>query len=99
MRTEESKAKIGGSDDVFIGDITKPETLSLPFSGIDALVILTSAVPKMKPGFDPSKGGRPEFTFEDGGFPEQVFHDKHKYLCVISCIIYDYFEICLCMCG
>ena len=29
MRTEESKAKIGGSDDVFIGDITKPETLSL----------------------------------------------------------------------
>ena len=72
MRTEESKAKIGGSDDVFIGDITKPETLSLPFSGIDALVILTSAVPKMKPGFDPSKGGPPEFYYKEGEYPEEV---------------------------
>lgn len=72
VRSEESKAKIGGAADVYIGDITKPETLSLAFADIDALVIITSAVPKMKPGFDPSKGGRPEFYFEDGGFPEQV---------------------------
>lgn len=72
VRSEESKAKIGGGDGVYIGDITKPETLPLAFANIDALVIVTSAVPKMKPGFDPSKGGRPEFYFEDGGFPEQV---------------------------
>lgn len=73
VRSEESKAKIGGADDVYVADITKPESLSLAFaSGIGALVIVTSAVPKMKPGFDPSKGGRPEFYFEDGGFPEQV---------------------------
>ncbi|KAF2303164.1 hypothetical protein GH714_014259 [Hevea brasiliensis] len=26
----------------------------------------------MKPGFDPSKGGRPEFYYEDGAYPEQV---------------------------
>ena len=26
----------------------------------------------MKPGFDPTKGGRPEFYFEDGSYPEQV---------------------------
>ncbi|KAJ6806866.1 uncharacterized protein M6B38_105975 [Iris pallida] len=26
----------------------------------------------MKPGFDPSKGERPEFYFEDGQYPEQV---------------------------
>eukprot|EP00252_Welwitschia_mirabilis_P022065 TRINITY_DN584_c0_g1_i1.p1 TRINITY_DN584_c0_g1~~TRINITY_DN584_c0_g1_i1.p1 ORF type:complete len:311 (+),score=53.45 TRINITY_DN584_c0_g1_i1:167-1099(+) len=72
VRTEESKQKIGGADDVFIGDITKPETLSAPFQGIDALIILTSAVPKVKPGFDPSQGGRPEFYFEEGSYPEQV---------------------------
>ena len=41
--------------------------------GIDALVILTSVVPQMKPGFDPSKGGRPEFYFDEGAYPEQVW--------------------------
>ncbi|XP_024396768.1 uncharacterized protein At5g02240 [Physcomitrium patens] len=71
VRTEEVKAKLGG-EGVFIGDITKPETLSAAVEGIDALIITTSAVPKMKPGFDPSKGGRPEFYYEENGFPEQV---------------------------
>ncbi|KAJ3676395.1 hypothetical protein LUZ60_003807 [Juncus effusus] len=72
VRSEESKSKIGGGNEVFIGDITKVETIGPAFEGIDALVILTSAVPKMKPGFDPSKGGRPEFYFEEGQYPEQV---------------------------
>ncbi|PWA44971.1 NAD(P)-binding Rossmann-fold superfamily protein [Artemisia annua] len=78
VRSEESKSKIGGADDVFIGDITKPETLAPAIGGIDALVILTSAVPKMKPGFDPTKGGRPEFYFEDGQYPEQVDWEGQK---------------------
>ncbi|CAA7389715.1 unnamed protein product [Spirodela intermedia] len=72
VRTEESKEKIGGADDVFVGDIRDAAALAPACQGIDALIILTSAVPKMKPGFDPSKGGRPEFFFEDGQFPEQV---------------------------
>ncbi|XP_047330528.1 uncharacterized protein At5g02240 [Impatiens glandulifera] len=72
VRSEESKQKIGGEDDVYIGDITKSDSIIPAFDGIDALVILTSAVPKMKPGFDVAKGGRPEFYFEDGGYPEQV---------------------------
>ncbi|KAJ4804987.1 NAD(P)-binding Rossmann-fold superfamily protein [Rhynchospora pubera] len=72
VRTEESKSKIGGADDVFVGDIRNIDSISQAFQGIDALIILTSAVPKMKPGFDPSKGGRPEFYFEDGSYPEQV---------------------------
>lgn len=72
VRTEESKEKIGGGDDVFIGDIRNADSISPAFQGIDALVVLTSAVPKMKPGFDPSKGERPEFYFEDGAYPEQV---------------------------
>ncbi|EEE62068.1 hypothetical protein OsJ_16852 [Oryza sativa Japonica Group] len=56
VRTEESKAKIGGAADVFVGDIRDPASIAPAIDGIDALIILTSAVPKMKPGFDPSKG-------------------------------------------
>jgi uncharacterized protein YbjT (DUF2867 family) len=72
VRSEESKQKIGGSDDVFIGDIRDAESIVPAVQGIDALVILTSAVPQMKPGFDPTKGGRPEFYFDEGAYPEQV---------------------------
>lgn len=72
VRTEESKGKIGGADDVFVGDIRNPDSIVPAIQGIDALIILTSGVPKMKPGFDPSKGERPEFYFEDGAYPEQV---------------------------
>lgn len=72
VRTEESKGKIGGADDIFIGDIRNTDSLVPAVQGIDALVILTSAVPKMKPDYDPSQGGRPEFYFEDGAYPEQV---------------------------
>lgn len=72
VRTPEGKEKIGGEDDVFIGDIRDADSITPAIQGIDALVILTSAVPKMKPGFDPTKGGRPEFIFDDGQYPEQV---------------------------
>ncbi|KAK6942972.1 NAD(P)-binding domain [Dillenia turbinata] len=72
VRTEESKEKIGGAEDVFVGDIRDANSIGPAIEGIDALIILTSAVPKMKPGFDPSKGGRPEFYFEEGAYPEQV---------------------------
>lgn len=72
VRTEESKNEIGGEDDVYIGDIRNAESIVPVVQGIDALIILTSAVPKMKPGFDPTAGKRPEFYFEDGQFPEQV---------------------------
>ncbi|CAH8361882.1 unnamed protein product [Eruca vesicaria subsp. sativa] len=72
VRTKESKDKIGGEDEVFIGDIRDPSDIATAVQGIDALVILTSAVPQMKPGFDPSKGGRPEFYFDEGAYPEQV---------------------------
>ncbi|KAJ0258851.1 NAD(P)-binding domain-containing protein [Hirschfeldia incana] len=74
VRTKESKEKIGGGEDdeVFIGDIRDPSSIAPAVQGIDALVILTSAVPQMKPGFDPTKGGRPEFYFDEGAYPEQV---------------------------
>lgn len=80
MRSEESKQKVLGahadadasSDNIFIADIRDAVGMLPAFQGADAVIILTSAVPKMKPEFDPTKGGRPEFYFEDGQFPEQV---------------------------
>uniref|UniRef100_A0A7N0UJX6 NAD(P)-binding domain-containing protein n=1 Tax=Kalanchoe fedtschenkoi TaxID=63787 RepID=A0A7N0UJX6_KALFE len=72
VRTEESKEKIGGTDDVFVGDIRDAESILPAIHNIDSLIILTRAVPEIKPGFDPIKGGRPEFYFEDGAYPEQV---------------------------
>ncbi|OVA17840.1 hypothetical protein BVC80_1835g232 [Macleaya cordata] len=86
VRSEERKKKIGGSDDVFIGDITDAKTIIPAIQGIDALIILTSAVPKIKHGFIPTKGERvenyigedgsfdemPETYFENGCYPEQV---------------------------
>jgi uncharacterized protein YbjT (DUF2867 family) len=47
VRTGESKVKIVGGDDVFVSDIRDPESIALAIEGIDALIILTSAVPKM----------------------------------------------------
>lgn len=72
VRTPESKEKIGGADDVYVGDIRKSDSIVPAIQGIDSLIILTSAVPKMKPGFDPAQGGRPEFYYEDGAYPEEV---------------------------
>lgn len=72
VRSEASKAKIGGTEDVYIANITQPESLGPAFVGVNVLIILTSAAPQMKPGFDPSKGGRPEFYYEEGAYPEQV---------------------------
>ncbi|KAL2336605.1 hypothetical protein Fmac_011051 [Flemingia macrophylla] len=72
VRTEESKQSIGAADDVFVGDIRDAESIVPAIQGIDALIILTSAVPQMRPGFDPTKGQRPEFYFEDGAYPEQI---------------------------
>ncbi|XP_056684777.1 uncharacterized protein At5g02240 isoform X2 [Spinacia oleracea] len=71
VRTEESKQTIGGADDVFVGDIRDPDSIAPAIQGVDALVILTSGVPIMKPGSNPAKE-RPEFCFADGAYPEQV---------------------------
>lgn len=79
VRTEESKQTIGGADDVFVGDIRDPDSLNPAIQGIDALIILTSAVPKMKPGSNPARE-KPEFCFDDGAYPEQVdwIGQKHQ---------------------
>lgn len=51
------------------GDIMVPETLVPAMEGKDALVVLTSAVPRMEPA---KEGMPPSFYFEAGGMPEDV---------------------------
>ena len=53
-----------------IDDIKDKSSLDLAISGCDALVILTSAVPKMIT--PPTQGQRPEFEFAPQGLPEEV---------------------------
>ncbi|EPS62696.1 hypothetical protein M569_12093, partial [Genlisea aurea] len=72
VRSQESKDKLGGGDHVYVGDIRDIDSIVPAVQGVDAVIILTSAVPKMEPGFDVAKGGRPNFYFEDGLYPEQV---------------------------
>ncbi|MCL7041771.1 hypothetical protein MKW94_030587 [Papaver nudicaule] len=87
VRSEASKKKLGGGSEIYIGDVLKPESLEPAMKGVDALIILTSAIPKTKPGSYPANisGGRaedlidgsfqgaiPEFYFEEGQYPEQV---------------------------
>lgn len=86
VRTPKSKEKIGGEDDVFVADIRDADSIVPAVEGIDALIILTSAVPKIKPGFDFSKGGRPEFYFEEGAFPEQVFRFQLDFVVAVASV-------------
>ena len=60
----------GSTEGFVIGDITDKSSLDSALSGCDALVILTSAVPKMVA--PPTEGKRPEFDFAPQGLPEEV---------------------------
>ena len=60
----------GSKEGFVIGDIKDKSSLDSAISGSDALVILTSAVPKMVT--PPSEGQRPEFEFAPQGLPEEV---------------------------
>lgn len=61
---------LGTSQGLLTGDITKPDTLPSVMEGRDALVILTSAMPLMKPPAE--EGAPPTFYFAEGAMPEQV---------------------------
>ena len=74
----EAKAKtlFGNTKGFAFGDINDPSTLHSALDGIQALVILTSAVPLMKASTQP--GERPEFDFEPSGTPEAVDYIGQK---------------------
>lgn len=70
-RSPEKAANLFNStESFFFGNILAPSDLKPALEGCDALVILTSAVPQMKPPAQP--GQRPEFTFAPGEMPEQI---------------------------
>jgi uncharacterized protein YbjT (DUF2867 family) len=82
----EAKAKeqFGDVQGFFFGDINHPFTLKTALTGIQSLVILTSAVPLLKT--PPQPGERPEFGFEPDGTPEEVDYigQKHQIDAAIS---------------
>jgi uncharacterized protein YbjT (DUF2867 family) len=61
----------------FFGDINHSFTLKTAFAGVHSLVILTSAVPRIKA--PPQPGERPEFGFEPDGTPEEVDYIGQKH--------------------
>lgn len=66
------------TDGFFFGDLLKPDTLRPAFVDCQALVILTSATPRLK---NPSQQGvRPEMEFPPGEMPEQIdyYGQKHQ---------------------
>ena len=69
VQSLQSRERLGSSDGVYIADITRRDTLPPAFGGMDALIILTSAMPKLRPGLE---GCQPEFYFDDDAYPEQV---------------------------
>ncbi|VEP11846.1 conserved hypothetical protein [Hyella patelloides LEGE 07179] len=66
----------GSTEGLIIGNITDKSGLDSAIKGCDALVILTSAVPKMIA--PPSPGERPQFEYEPDGMPEMVDYYGQK---------------------
>ena len=60
----------GSTEDFVIGDITDKSQIASAMQGCDALVILTSAIPKMVA--PPSEGKPPQFAYDAEGMPEKV---------------------------
>jgi uncharacterized protein YbjT (DUF2867 family) len=71
-----AKDQFGDVQGFCFGDINHPGTLKAALTGIQMLVILTSAVPQIKAL--PLPGERPEFGFEPGGTPEEVDYIGQK---------------------
>jgi uncharacterized protein YbjT (DUF2867 family) len=66
----------GSTEGFVIGDIKDRSILESAMEGCDALVILTSAIPKMVA--PPIAGEPPQFEFQADGMPEQVDYKGQK---------------------
>ncbi|MBD1912081.1 MULTISPECIES: SDR family oxidoreductase [unclassified Leptolyngbya] len=75
-----SEAKVkelfGSTEGFFLGDIKDKAALEQAFKGCQALIILTSAVPRM--AAPPQPGERPTFDFEPGGMPEAIDYEGQR---------------------
>lgn len=64
------------TDGFYLGDIKDRDAIAEAFTGCQALVILTSASPKM--AATPKPGERPQFTYEADGTPELIDYQGQK---------------------
>jgi len=75
-----SEAKVkelfGSTEGFFLGDIKDKAALEQALNGCQALIILTSAVPRMIA--PPQPGERPTFEFEPGGMPAAIDYEGQK---------------------
>ncbi len=67
---EKAQQLFNSTDNLVFGDITSKPQIESAIAGCDALVILTSASPKMVA--PPSEGNPPKFAYDPEGMPEQV---------------------------
>lgn len=74
----ESKVKelFGSTEGFFLGDIKDKAALEQALNGCQALIILTSAIPRMTS--PPQPGERPTFEFESGGMPEAIDYEGQR---------------------
>lgn len=70
------KQLFGSTEGFFLGDIRDKSILTAAMKDCQALVILTSAIPKMKA--PPVQGQRPEFEFAEGEMPEEIDWNGQK---------------------
>ncbi len=86
-RRDEQAAELGAG--IVVGDVRHPGTYEAQMAGCDCLIILTSAVPKMRPRDNPSDP--PEFYFEPDEMPEQarqcstIFAYVKRKGCIYAC--------------
>lgn len=75
----ESKVKdlFGSTENFFLGDIKDKAALEQALKRCQALIILTSAVPRMIT--PPQPGERPTFEFEPGGMPEAIDYEGQRH--------------------
>lgn len=76
-RSQDKVQELFGSTEGFIfGNLQEPDSLKSALVGCQALVILTSAIPR--PKNPPQPGERPELEFPPGEMPEQIDYYGQK---------------------
>jgi uncharacterized protein YbjT (DUF2867 family) len=73
---EKAQELFGSTENFYFGDIKDPQSLTEALKGCQALVILTSASPKMTA--PPQPGERPQFEYVPDGTPELVDYQGQK---------------------
>lgn len=73
---DKARELFDSTEGFYFGDIRDRASLETALVGCQALVILTSAIPKMKA--PPQPGERPQFMYESGSMPEIIDYQGQK---------------------